>query len=231
MVKDRVARQEHFQDRFFVAAGMIVLAIVTTAAVGDGKLAIFAEVVVQSVALMVVFYAAGVSDRTLRITGLVVTLMVVLSAISIANDGRSVAPMIVLAVLALAGPVVIVRRVRQHARIDLETVAASLCVYLLAGLFFAFVFRTIDVLGGPFFAQPGSESGTNYVYYSFVTLTTLGYGDLTARTDLGRMLSISEALLGQLYLVSVVALLVANLGRERRRADPEDPFADASTED
>ncbi len=60
------------------------------------------------------------------------------------------------------------------------------------------------------------------MYYSFVTLSTLGYGDLTARTDLGRMLSVSEALLGQLYLVSVVALLVANLGRSRPSIESEE---------
>ena len=57
----------------------------------------------------------------------------------------------------------------------------------------------------------------DYVYFSFVTLTTVGYGDLTARQDVGRMCSILEALFGQLYLVSVVALLVANMGRSRRR--------------
>jgi Ion channel len=48
----------------------------------------------------------------------------------------------------------------------------------------------------------------------------VGYGDLTARTDVGRMLAVSEALIGQLYLVSVVALLVSNIGRSRiRKAD------------
>jgi hypothetical protein len=57
----------------------------------------------------------------------------------------------------------------------------------------------------------------DFVYYSFVTMTTLGYGDLTARANLGRMLSVTEALFGQLYLVSVVAVLVANIGRQRIR--------------
>ncbi|MEP6622954.1 MAG: potassium channel family protein, partial [Acidimicrobiia bacterium] len=64
--------------------------------------------------------------------------------------------------------------------------------------------------------QTHSRAAVDFVYFSFTTLTTTGYGDLTSRLDLGRMLAISEALLGQLYLVSVVALLVANLGRPRR---------------
>jgi hypothetical protein len=53
-------------------------------------------------------------------------------------------------------------------------------------------------------------------------LTTVGYGDLAARGDVGRMLAVTEALLGQLYLVTVVALLVSNVGiRPRRRPGPE----------
>ena len=66
----------------------------------------------------------------------------------------------------------------------------------------------------PFFVQTTTE-GVDFVYYSFVTLTTVGYGDLTSSLDPG-MCSILEALFGQLYLVSVVALLVANIGRTRR---------------
>jgi hypothetical protein len=61
------------------------------------------------------------------------------------------------------------------------------------------------------------------VYFSFVTLTTTGYGDLTARYDAGRMTAILEALFGQLYLVSIVALLVANMGRARRPREPASP--------
>jgi hypothetical protein len=98
------------------------------------------------------------------------------------------------------------------------TVAGALCIYLLAGLFFAFVYSAIGAFQeGQFFAQTETTTSVDCVYFSFVTLTTVGYGDLTARTDFGRMTSISEALFGQLYLVSVVALLVGNLGRTRPR--------------
>jgi hypothetical protein len=66
-----------------------------------------------------------------------------------------------------------------------------------------------------FFAQHGPVDAVSYLYFSFLTLTTVGYGDLTAGNDLGRMLAVLEALLGQLYLVTIVAVLVANIGRER----------------
>ena len=68
-----------------------------------------------------------------------------------------------------------------------------------------------------FFAQ-GAASGVKYLYFSFVVITTLGFGDLTPRTDIGRVLVSLEALLGQIFLVTVVAVLVANMGRATRRA-------------
>ena len=59
--------------------------------------------------------------------------------------------------------------------------------------------------------------GIDFLYFSFVTMTTVGYGDLTAAGDLGRMLAVTEALIGQLYLVTVVALVIGNIGQERLR--------------
>jgi hypothetical protein len=85
---------------------------------------------------------------------------------------------------------------------------------LLVGLFFAFLFRFTASVGlGPFFASTDRASDADYLYFSFSTLATLGYGDLVARTNLGRMLAVTEALFGQMYLVTVVALLVSNFGR------------------
>ena len=131
--------------------------------------------------------------------------------------GRA-APLVFGAGLALGGPIAIIHHVRDQAEIKFMTVAGALCVYLLAGLFFALLYWSIGVFEhAPFFVQTKTESGVDFTYYSFVTLTTVGYGDLTAAQDPGRMCSILEALFGQLYLVSVVALLVANIGRTRPR--------------
>ena len=67
------------------------------------------------------------------------------------------------------------------------------------------------------FVQIASKATTaNITYFSYVTMTTVGYGDLTLRADVPRMFAVTEALLGQLYLVSVVALVVTRLGQERR---------------
>ena len=59
------------------------------------------------------------------------------------------------------------------------------------------------------------DTTKNFLYFSFVTITTVGYGDLTAGTSLGRSLAISKALLGQIYLVTLVAAIVGGLSRRR----------------
>jgi hypothetical protein len=68
-----------------------------------------------------------------------------------------------------------------------------------------------------FFAGQSQTTVVDFLYFSYASLTTVGYGDLSPAEDLGRMLAVSEALLGQLYLVTVVALLVGNIGRDRTR--------------
>jgi hypothetical protein len=83
-------------------------------------------------------------------------------------------------------------------------------------MFFAFVYGTIGRAAAPFFAGGQPASVASCLYYSFTTLATVGYGDLTARSNLGHTLSVSEALLGQIYLVTVVSVLVANLRRNPR---------------
>ena len=96
----------------------------------------------------------------------------------------------------------------------------------MAGLFFAYIYRMIEIVDHPFFHQHLRPGPVDFVYFSFVTLTTLGYGDLTARADLGRMIAICEALFGQLYLVSVVAILVGSFGRGRRGTEGVDERSD-----
>ncbi len=122
--------------------------------------------------------------------------------------------------VGLAPPAVIlgvVRSVRAKQAITYEAVLGVLCVYLLLGMFFAFVYGAIDRLGGaPFFAQEASATVSRCLYFSFTTLTTVGYGDLTARSNLGHTLSVTEALVGQIYLVTIVSLFVSNMGRSRR---------------
>jgi hypothetical protein len=123
-------------------------------------------------------------------------------------------------VLAAAVPVLIARDVAHHERISLQTVAAGLCVYLLLGFAFGFVHGLVDATLPDAYTQPLGEDDA--VYLSFVTLTTVGFGDLTPVVGVARAVTVVEAVIGQIYLVSIVALLVGNVGLTRRRADPAD---------
>ena len=99
----------------------------------------------------------------------------------------------------------------------MRTMFGVLCVYLLIGTAFAFAYSTIAAFDdGSFFAQISGRDQSDFLYFSFTTMTTTGFGDLTAAHDLGRSLAITEALFGQIYLVTVVALIVGNLGRPPR---------------
>ena len=117
---------------------------------------------------------------------------------------------------------VILRRIAQSDQITYRLVIGALVAYLLLGLCYAYVFALIDLLTGqPFFVQTASPTTANYLYFQLHHAEHVGYGDFSAATTLGQMTAISEALFGQLYLVSIVAILVANIGRSFRAVKEE----------
>jgi hypothetical protein len=103
---------------------------------------------------------------------------------------------------------VTITRVLRHRRVTHETVLGALCAYVLLGLLFAFVFLAIEELSGPFFAQPGEHPQSEYLYFSFITLTTLGLSASTPSIGLPQALTALEALVGSIFLVTLVARLV-----------------------
>jgi CDP-diglyceride synthetase len=208
-------------DSYGLVLVLIAASIILLAVAGDGRWSRVVLVVVLGVTLLETLRASNVRRRVLRLATWLLCPALLLAALSAAFGGGEFAhatASVVAAGLALIAPAVIVRRLVQHPAITFRTVLGALCVYLLVGFFFSFLFSIIGHVAGPFFAQPGPAHAIDYVYFSYVTMSTVGYGDLTARSDLGRMLAVTEALLGQLYLVTIVALLVGNLGRQRRQA-------------
>ena len=131
--------------------------------------------------------------------------------------------------LVAVTPIAIVRRLVQHPKVNLTTITGAANIYLLFGLFWASVYSFIGALTrSRARRRPPRRSssrrpqrtpvGSDFIYYSYMTLTTVGYGDLTAASQIGRMVSITEALVGQLYLVIVVSVLVANVGASGPRS-------------
>jgi voltage-gated potassium channel Kch len=127
-------------------------------------------------------------------------------------------------VLLVAVIVTIVRRFEAHPVVTGSSIFAAICVYLVVGLTFAAVYGFVAAVnaGGLFTGAAGDGTNVERIYFSYVTLTTVGYGDFVMAENLGRMIAVTESLLGQVYLVTIVALLVSNIGTRRRRADGRD---------
>jgi hypothetical protein len=131
--------------------------------------------------------------------------------------------------LVLIAPLVILNRIIRHESVGLETILGAICVYILIAIAFAGIFAGVND-GEPngFFAQPITPTSVDFLYFSFVTITTVGYGDLTAGTSTGRVLVTFEALIGQIFLVTLVARLVSMYGTRQRPA--RDGPADSGVE-
>jgi hypothetical protein len=148
--------------------------------------------------------------RTARLVlGLMLTGSAVMLALSISTEaGRGITSIWAGLVLLLA-VVVNVRRVLSTRTVTMQNIYGALSAYLMIGVAFAAFYTAIDHLGnGPFFAQGRPDSTQTFQYFSFTTLTTLGYGDLTAAGNFGKALAELEALIGQIVLVTLVAFLV-----------------------
>ncbi|MGE5827871.1 MAG: potassium channel family protein [Micromonosporaceae bacterium] len=121
----------------------------------------------------------------------------------------------------------IVRTLADRPVVELSTVLGVLNVYLLLALVFASVHQIfgavqVDYLDG----VNGLPTSSDLLYFSVITMTTVGFGDITPGTDLARTVTVTEALIGQLYLVSVVAAVVGGW----RTVWPTTTAGDAGTE-
>lgn len=125
--------------------------------------------------------------------------------------------------LVLAAPIVILNRILRHETVGLETILGAICIYVLIAIAFSGLYGWVnEVEPTGFFAQKIQPENVDFLYFSFVTITTVGYGDLTAGTSTGRVLVTFEALIGQIFLVTLVARLVGMYGASRMptRAGP-----------
>jgi hypothetical protein len=151
--------------------------------------------------LLIPLVAVGVAVAQLETEGRTLT------SVAIALDGLFV----------VATIVVIARGVINDGKVSVQSVLGAICVYLLMGMLFTFLYSLAAVLGsGTLFAQGTDGTPAIRLYFSFVTLTTVGYGDYAPPGDIARTLANMEALFGQLYLVTVIGVLVSRIPAVRR---------------
>ncbi len=115
--------------------------------------------------------------------------------------------------------VMMLKAIAGAAKISRDTVAGSICVYLLIGLFWAMLYGMVEITEPGSFRVPGDLTNADgvliaelsFAYYSYVTLTTLGYGDITPITYRAQTLSWMEAVVGVTFMATAIALLVSQM--------------------
>lgn len=201
-------------DSYVLLLGLIVLDYLILSFLEPGRawLRLLAALITGAT-LLSALRTSRVNHRIMRVAQVATVAAVALAVVDTLVGSRTVDGAIGLVVggLLLAAPPAILWRIYRHPEVTVETLAGAVDVYLLLGLVFASVYYAANLLAAPFFVQTSSPTGDQFVYFSYVTLATLGYGDLTPAASLGRTLVVVEAMLGQVYLVTVVARLVALL--------------------
>ena len=204
--------------RFGIVLCLILLTVTFTLAAPHGDLGRFVAVVLQAAVLVAAVISSRAHRWVIRLSVVAALVGIVGTAAALFGSGQfgnSSEGLVALLYVVLTPPALISglrKQLEQSGAVTMQTMFGVLCLYLLIGLLFGVAYATVDQLTTtPFFAQGGPHGRDDFLYFSYTTLTTVGYGDLVAATNLGRSMAIAEALLGQLYLVSVVAVIISNM--------------------
>jgi len=210
------------------AYGVVLLLVIASIAMQmslpttDGSR--FATIVLQAATLVAAVRASSVRRRGTRLAALLAVAAVVASLLTwvIRGDIPPAPAAIVNGLLVAFAPLAIARSLlhdlREQHQVTVATLAGVLSIYLLAGMFFSFLYGVIGAVDpDSLFVQLHDSDREDQLYFSFVTLCTVGYGDLTPAGGLARAFAVAEMLIGQIYLVTIVSLIVSNLGAVRRR--------------
>lgn len=204
--------------RYGIVLALTLATVVWQIVAPGGSWSAALALALQVAALVVIVATSRVRPEVRRVRALIGTAAgaVLIGAVAFDVVPAWVEP-VGAALLTLAIPLTLVggllRLVRTHG-VTLQAVAGALSIYLLIGLVFAAAVGVLAKLeAGPFFASGAGATLSNRVYFSFTVLTTTGFGDLTAATPAGRSMAVVEMLMGQLYLVTVIGVLVGSFGR------------------
>jgi hypothetical protein len=135
--------------------------------------------------------------------------LAVIAAISDDRLWLNLASVVQITLLAVAMGAVL-QRVVTTAEVGSRTILGAISVYTALGILFTYLYGTIDrIQDTPFFEGVSHPAGNDFLFFSYTTLTTTGYGDLVPGGQPGRMLSGLEMMIGQIFLVTLVAGLVS----------------------
>jgi len=207
-----LVRAEQIGDAFGLVLLLVLLTYVLTSLLGERGWDSVVISVSTTATSIVSLTSARAKPRTVRAALWLSALAVLLAAVSAASDTLLYLNLsAVLQVLLLAGAMAaVLRRVVRNAGADSRTILGAISVYTVFGLLFTFLYGFVArVQDSPFFEGHPSASGSDFIFFSYTTLTTTGFGDLVPADQPGRMLSGLEMMIGQIFLVTLVAGLVS----------------------
>jgi hypothetical protein len=221
-------RWGQFAERVANAFGLVLVLVMATYALGSltafrgwtGALTIL----VAALAGVVGLAGAGVRPTVVRGAGILALGAVILAVLAkLADDVHLLgASSFVIVGLLLLAAGAILRAVLMETEVGFRTILGAISVYTILGLLFTFLYAAMDrVESTPFFGPGVSVKGGDFLFFSFTTLTTTGYGNLVPAGQPGKMFAGLEMLMGQIFLVTLVAGLVSLwrpglLAREKR---------------
>jgi len=205
-------------DRFGLVLALLILSYLVVALGGSSESRLL-EASFAVVALWLALLASATGPRVRLVAAamlLAALLALVVITQSVADETARGLGEVWFVIVFLLTLVAVLRRVLIHQEVTLETICGALAAYLLLGMTFSSVCGAMADLGDQqLFVQVANPSIPLRQYFSFTTLTTLGYGDVTAATDMGRAVAMLEAICGQIFLVTLIARLVANFAGRR----------------
>ena len=176
-----------------------------------GSAALIVSSVWLGATVLLAFHTSRVPRRFMNVVRLAVGVVILAALVAGLAGGDEAAGSILLVISALvvASPVAIGWRIAHHSTVTAQTILGALSIYVLIGLIFANADYGYQLAAGSsFFAQSGHHGPADFGYFSFITMATVGYGDLTPAVGLPRTFAVLEALTGQIFLVVLVARLV-----------------------
>jgi hypothetical protein len=203
-------------ERANEAYGLVLLMFVVTYVLaslvstgGWGSLLLIASTSATAIVALVSSHSRATSVRRALVVAALAILAALLSATFGGPAWLSIASLLAIGLLA-TGMAAVLGRVAVSETVTARTLLGAISVYASLGLLFSWIYRTIDRLeGGGFFGEVAGEKAGDFIFFSYTTLTTTGYGNLVPEEQVGRMLAGIEMMTGQVFLVTLVAGLVS----------------------
>jgi hypothetical protein len=205
-------RAERVRDAFGLVFLLVLTTYVLTSLLSNRGWSAVLLTVATSATSVIALTSSHAAPRLVRGAILLSALTILLAAVAAISDDRTwlnCASVVQIGLLAVAMGAVL-RRVVTTAEVGSRTILGAISVYTVLGILFTFLYGTVErIQGTPFFEGVSHPAGSDFLFFSYTTLTTTGYGNLVPGGQPGRMLAGLEMMIGQVFLVTLVAGLVS----------------------